>query len=245
MADPDTFQIVEPVADDAARPTLGRSDAIGIGLSILCAIHCAATPVLIALLPALGGSTAGGSTLGGSTLGIAALEQPWVHQALFIGCLLLAGNAVMRGFRVHGRRAVPGLATVGLGLLAASAFVWPAPCCADGVCGAELMAAGIETATEAGGTDASNTHGHCSHGHCSHHHGGGPSQEPKSSDGVGAEIAVATTDADQMAAASLVPPAVGDLWLRLMTPLGGLLLIVAHGLNIRWTRRCSCGCCPA
>lgn len=93
-----------------ANDSWNRSDVVGIFLSVLCAIHCATMPLLIAALP---------------TLGLSWFEQPWVHQVLFAGCLLLAGNAVLRGYRVHRRPFVPGVAAAGLALLAASAFAFP------------------------------------------------------------------------------------------------------------------------
>lgn len=221
------FQIVDPSDGAESSSALSRSDTVGIALSVLCAIHCAATPVLLAMLPALGLSTFGLSTL----------EQPWVHQALFVGCVLLAGFALLRGFRVHGRRWVPGLASVGLLLLAASAFVWPAPCCAGDVCEASEAAAVFETtggesndAAEGANRvrSADGRHAHCEH--CVH----------------GEASRSTAVDEPSVSSASESSPALRlrELWLRLLTPLGGVFLIVAHGLNIRWTRDCRCGCCP-
>ena len=248
MADSDTFRIVDPPAEDAAADPadgLSRSDLVGISLSVLCAIHCAATPVLIALLP---------------TLGLSVFEQPWVHQSLFVGCFLLAGHAVLRGFRIHGRRMVPGIALAGLGLLAASAFIWPAPCCTDGTCGSDASAntadaSHAEETAESSGliavtasppaathatarataratahtTADAATHAHANCSHCVHE------QTPEPASFVTASSAPSATPRIVL----------HDLWLRLMTPLGGILLVVAHGLNIRWTRDCSCGCCTA
>ena len=245
---------------EAAGTPLNRSDAIGIGLSVLCAIHCAATPVLIAMLP---------------TLGLSAFEQPWVHQAMFVGCLLLAGNAVMRGFRVHGRRWVPGLAAGGLGLLAASAFVWPAPCCAKGTCvdvtcaddtctdgSCETgLAATRKAAVGIGGSGGSGGSGGTDCSHCCHHDrtsgdrttGGRaaanvvPDSPTNSLNLLAQKTAVSPVGAaaDEPARAGFLSASISNLWLSLMTPLGGILLIVAHVLNIRWTRHCSCGCCEA
>ena len=195
-SEPEGF--VVPSEDGDSSPAVSRTDAVGIGLSVLCAIHCAATPVLVAMLP---------------TLGLSWFESPWVHQAAFFGCFALAGWAILSGYRVHRRRRVVGVAGGGLMLLAASAFVWPAPCCA----------------ADAAGGAACETEAACG---CCH-----------------AEAAPEVVAVDEVpkpiAAASLFNPSgLTDLWLRLMTPLGGCLLVAAHGLNIRWTRNCRCGCCP-
>lgn len=195
----------------AGRNPWSRSDLIGISLSVLCAIHCAATPVLIAMLP---------------TLGLSWFEQPWVHQALFFGCFALAANAVLRGYRVHRKSVVPSLAAFGLALLAASAFIWPAPCCAGDSANAAV----------AGDAGAS-----CSAG-CCHH-------EVAESGAAGSEEQILVSNVlpanDSLFSVTSGSSSFQDLWLRLMTPLGGLLLIIAHGLNLRLLHSCRCGCCPA
>lgn len=199
-ADDQDGSIADTVQDlgDGGSPTVwSRSDLVGIGLSVLCAIHCAAMPFLIALLP---------------TLGLGLFEAPWVHQTLFVGCFALAMMAVLRGFRVHRRRRVPVVAASGLGLLAASAFVWPAPCCASPV----IDSAGQTAAC-------------CEAGCCS--------AKPKVAETEGLSE---TQYAAGLSSASL---SLTDLWLRLMTPLGGGLLIVAHLLNLKFVRSCRCQCC--
>ena len=236
MIEPDGMPLsdmlpVGDAADPAAERRLSRSDRVGIALSVLCAVHCAATPVLIAMLP---------------TLGLSTFEQPWVHQALFVGCFLLAGNAVLRGFRLHGRRSVPGLAAFGLAHLAASAFVWPAPCCADGSCGVASQTATAAAAEDAG-TAADVCHAGCSH--CSRDARSAPdsSSEPPSAGSPYLLVAsgLATSSEPAAVETTAASGSLRDLWLRLMTPLGGVLLIAAHLLNIRWTRNCACGCCTA
>lgn len=86
-------------------PSLAVADRIGMTGSVLCAIHCALMPLLVALLPALG--------LG--ALGSVDLDQGF---AVFVA--LLAVTTLSLGFRRH--RAfhawallVPGLVLLGLG----------------------------------------------------------------------------------------------------------------------------------
>lgn len=59
---------------------MGYRDAIGIGLSGLCLIHCLALPVLLSLGPAL-----------------VWMENEWVHLGL-AGLALLATLNAMRGW---------------------------------------------------------------------------------------------------------------------------------------------------
>ena len=80
-------------------------DALGITTSILCAIHCAALPLVAAVLPVMGIS--------------------WVHNAVFeygmIGAAFGIGTwALWHGFSRHHRRLLPwGLFVAGMILLIA------------------------------------------------------------------------------------------------------------------------------
>ncbi|WP_133499857.1 MerC domain-containing protein [Cognatilysobacter terrigena] len=89
------------------RPATPVLDRIGATGSLLCAIHCAALPVLIALLP---------------SLGLAA----WLDDDFEIGFVLFATAlglySLIRGYQRHGvlralRLLVPGLAALWLGVL--------------------------------------------------------------------------------------------------------------------------------
>ena len=77
---------------------------MGEVLSAVCAVHCVATPVALALLPAAG------SVLGGA------------HPVLFFMVLAVAAWAFVRGFQCHRHLEVPALAAVGLSLLGLAAF---------------------------------------------------------------------------------------------------------------------------
>lgn len=79
---------------------MNRQDAIGIGLSGLCLVHCLALPVLVALGPAL-----------------VWMESGWVHLALAGLALGVSLNA-MRAWPSGNRGlALKTLAATGLGLL--------------------------------------------------------------------------------------------------------------------------------
>ena len=66
-------------------------DVVGIGLSVLCAIHCLSVPVLIGVLPLLGLEI------------VANHEFEWVMMAIIF---VVAGLTYLHGYRRHGRKAV-------------------------------------------------------------------------------------------------------------------------------------------
>ncbi len=66
-------------------------DLVGIGLSILCAIHCLGTPLILAVLPFAG-------------IGfVADHEFEWVMMGIIF---LVAGITYIRGYRYHGRKEI-------------------------------------------------------------------------------------------------------------------------------------------
>lgn len=92
----------------ASSPTgIKVIDAAGIGVSSLCLIHCLALPMLAALLPIAG----------------VWAQAEWLHKVLVLTALPVSGYAVfIRG--VHFRDPLfVFLVTLGLTLLAASAFI--------------------------------------------------------------------------------------------------------------------------
>jgi hypothetical protein len=96
------FDVSRSVAPDAVAAV---GDRVGIVGSLLCAIHCAALPILIALLPALG---------------LGAVDWVDLDQAFTIFATLLGVTTLGFGFRRH--RAyhawlalVPGLALIWIG----------------------------------------------------------------------------------------------------------------------------------
>jgi hypothetical protein len=64
----------------------GRLDRIAMGLSGLCAVHCAATAVLLGLLASAGGL----------------LGNPIIHEVGLTIAMILGGIALGRGIREHG-----------------------------------------------------------------------------------------------------------------------------------------------
>jgi MerC mercury resistance protein len=78
---------------------VSRLDRIGSGASLLCAVHCAATPVIVAALPFLGRQLS---------------SAHWL-EALLIGVAACIGYVTLgTSFRRHGRLAPLLLLTLGL-----------------------------------------------------------------------------------------------------------------------------------
>ena len=105
----------------------GWKDSVGIAASVLCAIHCAATPVLLAVLPNL------------SLTGW--MASPWFHQAAAFVCVALVATSIWPAYKKHRDGRVLGLSSAGLALIFGSAFVFPADCCSSGTCGGHAVAA--------------------------------------------------------------------------------------------------------
>ena len=87
-----------------SRPAsrLQQADRLGFAASMLCALHCAAMPLLLALLPTLGISVAG-----------------WIDidQALVVFATLLAASTLTIGWRRHRAYRAWSLLLPALGLL--------------------------------------------------------------------------------------------------------------------------------
>ena len=101
-----------------ARPAW--ADMTGLIASIGCAIHCAAMPIVIGYLPALG-------------LGWVATQG--FHQAMALICSLIAIAAFVPGWRKHKRLLPTALGLIGITLLTSHAF-GSNDCCStsDAVC---------------------------------------------------------------------------------------------------------------
>lgn len=65
---------------------LGKS-TFGIGLSLLCAVHCLATPVLVALIPVAGHSI---------------LHNPLIEFGLLAISVVFAGSILLKDRKLHG-----------------------------------------------------------------------------------------------------------------------------------------------
>jgi len=85
-------------------------DRVGQGLSLLCLVHCLATPVVLGLLPSLG----------------FLLHNELVHLVLAVVVVGVSLVAFGNGFRRHRRAMVPLLGALGvLGLLFATLVLEP------------------------------------------------------------------------------------------------------------------------
>jgi hypothetical protein len=167
-------------------------DSLGILASVACAIHCAATPILLAFLPALSFTEW--------------MASPRFHQIAALVCVGMVSLAIWPAFVKFRDYRVLSLSTAGLALLISAAFFLPDECCSRP----------IATATSTGLDEHSNSPGQA-HDHSSH--------------------------ASSVYMASILSPELISLVQPWMTPLGGLLLVVAHGFNLRRrVRRTKCGC---
>lgn len=204
-------------------------DRLGIFASAACAVHCAATPVLLATLPALKFTEW--------------MASPLFHQIAAVGCCALVAMAIWPAFLRFRDYRILSLSSAGLGLIVLAAFVLPDRCCQQQVVGGDVSLAGFTGAKlisvasasaccEAGGgcqdEHAGHDHAiddHSGHNHASHSHAG---HDHASHDHIGHEHEVGGSAEESptlMAGVAGIQP-----W---MTPLGGALLICAHGLNMR------------
>ena len=98
-------RIHQPRDDDMFQPSsrLQQADRVGFAASMLCAVHCAAMPLLLALLPTFG-------------LGVGGWVD--IDQAVVVFATLLAGVTLTIGWRRHRGYHAWGL------LLPALALLW-------------------------------------------------------------------------------------------------------------------------
>jgi len=86
----------------ATKPIIrGRLDRIAIGLSGLCAVHCVATAVLLALVASAGGM----------------LGKPIIHEVGLSLAMILGAIALGRGIRDHGFVLPSVVGVLGLGVM--------------------------------------------------------------------------------------------------------------------------------
>ena len=149
------------------------------------------------------------------------MASPQFHQTAAIVCVGLVSISIWPAFRLFRDFKVLGLSTAGLGLVIAAAFFLPDQCCSNGVNdGDHSRTIGSSPEKEL----SHEGHSHAGHSHAGHSHTGHSHDS---------EVTLASTSPTDLLA-SLQP------W---MTPLGGLMLVFAHGLNLR--RRfasCKSGC---
>lgn len=77
-------------------------DRIGMSASLLCVIHCLATPLIVLLLPFAG----------------EVLEHRWFHISIALIVFPVAIWALWNGYQLHRRKVVLYLGSVGLAVLA-------------------------------------------------------------------------------------------------------------------------------
>jgi len=202
-------------------------DRLGIFASAACAVHCAATPILLAVLPALKFTQW--------------MASPLFHQVAAAFCCGIVAISIWPAFLRFRDYRVLWLSSLGLGLILSAAFVVPDHCCShalEGTSPVALASQSVDTATGCSDNCCSNesnllasqTHLHAhdhDHGHSDHsHHDHGHHDQVAGGQGE--------SNSMQLAGIGAVQP-----W---MTPLGGLLLIAAHGLNLRRRKCLSFGC---
>jgi len=91
-----------PAASGIAWPTsAGGVDRLAIGLSGLCAVHCLATSVLVALAASAGGL----------------LLHPAIHEVGLLFAVLLGAAALGRGIFEHGYMMPSSIGALGLGVM--------------------------------------------------------------------------------------------------------------------------------
>jgi hypothetical protein len=83
-------------------------DAIGVAVSVTCAVHCAASGFFFALLP---------------WLGVAGAEQPWLEWGFLTAALGVGTWSLHGGWSHHGRRTPALVFLAGLALLLAARWM--------------------------------------------------------------------------------------------------------------------------
>ena len=204
-------------------------DRLGIFASAACAVHCAATPVLIATLPALKFTEW--------------MASPLFHQIAAVGCCALVAMAIWPAFLQFRDYRILSLSSAGLGLIVLAAFVLPDRGCQQNLAGEGVSLAGFTGArlisvaspsscceTGGGCQDEHASHNHVANEHAGHDHS---SHSHAAHDHSGHDHAGHDHEVDGSVdqRATLMAGVVGlQPW---MTPVGGALLIFAHGLNLR------------
>jgi len=109
-----------------------QADWLGVLCSVGCAIHCAATPIIVSLLPTVSSARW--------------LADPLFHQVIAGICGVLVIRAILPGIKVHRDWRVGTLAAAGISLLFLAAFVLPDTCCSH-LDGQPTTNTGLSTST--------------------------------------------------------------------------------------------------
>lgn len=83
-----------------------KADRIGVLASVLCAIHCAVTPVLLIVMPAFG----------------KAWSHPATHWGMALVALPIAGFTMTKGYQRHRRKAIIAIGCFGILFVGAGAL---------------------------------------------------------------------------------------------------------------------------
>ena len=225
---------VRPLAMELARqgmqvsssvPWAAGGDRIGVVASVLCAIHCAATPIVLIVLPAFG----------------KVWTHPASHWVMAALVIPLAAFMVAMGFRKHRRKWVIASGTLGIVfvLLGAAAPSF-GKANGSGSSGADGVLAAGENSESAGGEREEPM--------CA-----SPGEEAtceSDSQGAGAgQLDSASSDASEGCVDACCPSiqeAADGGWrihiplASILTTIGGFFLILTHIGNL-W--RCDCDCC--
>ena len=93
----------EPSRGAIARPAVDRLDKVGATASLMCAIHCAAMPLVVTLLP---------------LIGLGFLADNRIEWALVALSALMGVTSLCLGFREHRSRRAFAYLGIGIGMLA-------------------------------------------------------------------------------------------------------------------------------
>ena len=208
-------------------------DWLGIVASVGCAIHCAAMPFVVGLLP---------------LIGLSFLAEPAFHKWMVGICLALALLAFVPGWRRHRRFLPAGTGLCGLVLISVAAFANPYECACPS--GSHVAVSGPQAAH----------HGHeCDAAFCATNETTPVARVEEEAHPIHFAARRATwRSAGSAASTALVASAsptttprsvetqaaglMGLMW-ALMTPLGGAFLVVGHLFNRCMSGRCAAGCC--
>ena len=221
------------------RSSAAWRDWLGVAASILCAIHCAAMPFVIGLLP---------------LLGLGFFADPAFHQWMVALCLSLAVLAFVPGWLRHRRLSPVLMAVGGVSAIAVAAFAGGDTCCpvnGTAVQETDLVSAAPadSVANRAADTGSAVTDAGlaCTVSACS-----GCSSKVQATETAERAVAAAPVAAK---VSPVEPAAVGPVTVDAaqrsvfrmawpwVTPLGGGLLVVAHLRNRYWSCRCDCAGC--
>ena len=198
-------------------------DRIGVFASVLCAIHCAATPFLLLFLPVFG----------------KVWSHPASHWIMALLVVPLAAVTVAKGYKQHRRRWVIASALLGIGfvLLGAAAPSFESN---SGQNTGDFAIAGASQSASEGNSDGSNTPASLSRSK-------GSVFEESSSSAVtastGGDSDLAAGECVDACCPSIQATADGGWKLHvplasILTTIGGLFLIATHIGNL-----CRCACC--